>query len=194
MSHVRVASCCQCQCQQLQSCFLPCAFFGKRAAESVYVFLPPHQPIVQQQQHPPFSCLPLPARLIVRFLLAREQVNLFGASPSALFPGWSKSFTPFFMSPRSLRIFSTSIDQFLARARGHTTRPSWNAVPTLKSPSWTQTSSLSLTSRMNPMATRQCQSWYVCSDPALLLLSFPKPCPHPHHSLLPPCWRLALTL
>ena len=136
--------------------------FGKRAAESVYVFLPPPtNQTSQQQQYTPFSSPP-PPRALDRALLPCETKSIFlGASPSALFPGWSKSFTPFRMSPRSLRILS--IDQFLARARGHTTRPSWNAVPT-QSPSWTQTSSRSLTSRTTPMGTRQ--SWYVCSDPA----------------------------
>jgi hypothetical protein len=124
---------------------------------------PPTNQTSQQQQYPPFSSPPLP-RALDRALLSCETKSIFfGASPSAPFPGWSKSFTPFRMSPRSLRIFS--IDQFLARARGHTTRPSWNAVPT-QSPSWTQTSSRSLTSRMTPMATHQ--SWYVCSDPAPL--------------------------
>lgn len=63
MSQVRVASCWQCQCQQLQTCFLSCAFFGKRAAESVYVFLPPHQPNRPTNNNTLlFFCLPLPPR------------------------------------------------------------------------------------------------------------------------------------
>lgn len=94
MSQVRVASCCQWQCRQLQTCFLPCAFFWEARSRVCLCFStpPPTNQIVQQTTTPSFF-LSSPPRALDRALPPCESKSIFlgrvrplpslaGASPS----------------------------------------------------------------------------------------------------------------
>lgn len=94
MSQVRVASCCQWQCRQLQTCFLPCGFFWEARSRVCLCFSAP--PLPHQPNRPtitPSFFLSSPPRALDRALPPCENKSIFvgrvrplpslaGASPS----------------------------------------------------------------------------------------------------------------